>query len=147
MGAMGTTNYEHDVAAWAAEQAGLIRAGKVDQLDLEHIADEIEDLGKSERRELASRVAVLLAHLLKWQFQPERRGKSWARTIRVQRSDVAEIIEEAPSLAPLLSDPAWLRKAWGRALIQADGETGLGDAFPEDCPWPMADVMSEGWLP
>ena len=144
---MGTTNYERDVAAWADEQASLIRAGKIDQLDLEHIAEEIEDLGKSQRRALASRMAILLAHLLKWQFQPERRGTSWARTIRVQRSDVVEIVEEAPSLAPLLDDPVWVRKVWQHALIQADRETGMGDAFPEDCPWSMRDVMTENWLP
>jgi hypothetical protein len=144
---MGPTDYEHDVVAWAAEQASLIRAGKLDQLDLRHIADEIDDLGRSERRELASRFAVLLAHLLKWQYQPDHRGRSWERTIRVQRNDVAEIIEEAPSLASLLSYPAWLQKVWGRALTQADTETGLGDLFPEDCPWVVSDVMTEGWLP
>ena len=72
------TNYETDVVAWANEQARLIRAGKFDQLDLEHLAEEIEDVGKSEQRELASRMAVLLMHLLKWKFQPERRSKSWS---------------------------------------------------------------------
>jgi hypothetical protein len=70
--------YDQDVVAWAAEQARLIRAGQFDQLDLEYIADEIEDVGKSEKRELASRLAVLLARLLKWQHQPARRCASSA---------------------------------------------------------------------
>ena len=68
------TDYETDVVAWASEQARLIRAGRFDLVDREHIAEEIEDVGKSEQRELATRMAVLLAHLLKWQHQPERRG-------------------------------------------------------------------------
>ncbi|MDR3089077.1 MAG: DUF29 domain-containing protein, partial [Desulfobulbaceae bacterium] len=71
------TAYETDVVAWAGEQARLLRAGRFDLLDIENIAEEIEDVGKAEQRELMSRMAVLLAHLLKWQYQPERRGKSW----------------------------------------------------------------------
>ena len=71
-----TATYEKDVIAWANEQAALLRAGRFSALDIEHIAEEIEDVGKSERREFVSRMAVLLAHLLKWQYQPERRGAS-----------------------------------------------------------------------
>ncbi len=70
------TDYETDVVAWASEQARLIRAGRFDLVDREHIAEEIEDVGKSEQRELATRMAALLAHLLKWQHQPERRGQA-----------------------------------------------------------------------
>ncbi|PMY01382.1 DUF29 domain-containing protein, partial [Pseudomonas sp. GW460-13] len=81
---MGTA-YEKDVVAWAGEQAALLRGGKLSAIDVRHIADEIEDVGKSEQRELASRMSVLLAHLLKWQFQPSRRSKSWQFNIRTQR--------------------------------------------------------------
>jgi hypothetical protein len=81
--------YDRDIIAWANEQARLLRAGHLDRIDIEHIAEEIEDVGKSEQRELASRMAVLLAHLLKWQFQPQRRGRSWQRTIRDQRNGIA----------------------------------------------------------
>ncbi|EQD45100.1 protein containing DUF29, partial [mine drainage metagenome] len=94
---MGTT-YDKDVVAWANEQAALLRAGKFSAIDIEHIAEEIEDVGKSEQRELASRMAVLLAHLLKWQFQPEHRSNSWMRTIKEQRRAIAAHIEETPSL-------------------------------------------------
>jgi len=74
---MTTISYETDIVAWANEQAQLVRAGRFELLDLEHIAEEIEDVGKSEQRELASRMTILLAHLLKWQFQPEQQGRSW----------------------------------------------------------------------
>ena len=77
--------YEKDIVAWANEQASFIRAGRFDLLDIEHLAEEIEDVGKSEQRELASRMALLLSHLLKWQFQSGRRGASWQRTIKEQR--------------------------------------------------------------
>jgi hypothetical protein len=80
--------YDEDILTWADQQAALLRAGRVDLLDILHIADEIEDVGKSEKRELRSRTAVLLAHLLKWQAQPDYRGKSWERTIRAQRKAI-----------------------------------------------------------
>lgn len=76
---MGKTAYEKDVVAWATEQAALLRAGNFSDLDVEHIAEEIEDVGKSEQRKLASRMAVLLAHFLKWAYQPDRRGARWQR--------------------------------------------------------------------
>ena len=140
------TRYETDVVAWANEQAALIRAGRFDQLDLSHIAEEIEDVGKSEQRELASRMAVLLAHLLKWKFQSAYRSKSWELTIRNQRVAIAKRIKRTPSLQPMLSDPEWVEEMWGDALDQATQETGL-DTFPESCSWAMSDVLADGWLP
>ena len=100
--------YDQDVAAWAAEQARLIRAGRFDQLDIEQIADEVEDVGRSERRELASRMTVLLAHCLKWRFQPTYRSGSWERTRREQRKQVVRKLKETPSLGPLLRTPTGL---------------------------------------
>jgi hypothetical protein len=75
------TAYETDVILWSQEQARLLRARQFAELDIEHLADEIEDAGKSEKRELANRMAVLLAHLIKWNRQPEKRGNSWRATI------------------------------------------------------------------
>ena len=127
-----STTYEADVVAWADEQAALLRAGKFSQLDIEHIADEVEDVGKSERRELLSRMAVLLAHLLKWQVQPGRRSKSWSLTIKLQREEVEDHLDEVPSLRPSLADPHWQRRVWRNALTLAATETGLGlDQLPE----------------
>lgn len=142
-----TARYETDVVAWASEQARLIRAGRFDLLDLEHIAEEIEDVGKSEQRELANRMAVLLAHLLKWQFQPERQGSSWRNTIRAQRKEVSYLIDEAPSLRGKLSEAKWLDMVWAKAVAQAGDETGL-DSWPQVMPWAMADeVLNPDWLP
>ena len=142
---MGTP-YEKDVVAWAMEQAALLRAGQLSALDIEHIAEEIEDVGKSEKRELASRMAVLLSHLLKWQHQPGRRGSSWTRTLKEQRKAIAAAIRQTPSLKASLGDPDWLAGVWADAVTKAVDETGL-DSFPEDCPWSMEQVLTEEFFP
>lgn len=142
-----TTSYETDVVEWAKEQANLIRAGRFDLLDLDHIAEEIEDVGKSEKRELASRMVVLLAHLLKWKFQPQLQCKSWQRTIAVQRKDIHYALDEAPSLRASLADEKWLDLVWSKSVVAASNETGLDD-FPGACPWAMeAEILNEDWLP
>ena len=143
---MTTIRYETDVVAWANEQAKLIRAGQFEQLDLEHIAEEIEDVGKSEQRELASRMAVLMAHLLKWQFQPERRGASWQRTIKEQRRAIAAHIKETPSLRASLTNANWFEGVWADAVSAAINETGL-TLFPEDCPWPVSEILAPEFYP
>lgn len=141
-------SYETDVVAWASEQARLIRAGRFDLLDLEHIAEEIEDVGKSEQRELANRMAVLLAHLLKWQYQPERRGASWEVTIKHQRSRIERRLEKTPSLRACLNDPDWWDDAWGDACAAASAETGLGaDVFAPVCPWATAEILGQDCFP
>jgi hypothetical protein len=140
------TSYEQDVVAWANEQVALLRAGKLTAIDIEHIAEEIEDVGKSEQRELINRMTVLLAHLLKWQFQPSRRSSSWKRTIKVQRVDVNDCLTDAPSLKPKLNDPMWLGKVWDKALVHATNETGL-DCFPESCSWSIDQILSLDFFP
>ncbi|MBP2169444.1 hypothetical protein J2125_002636 [Erwinia toletana] len=140
------TRYETDVVAWANEQAALLRAGKLSQIDIENIAEEIEDVGKSEKRELESRMAVLLAHLLKWQFQPERRGSSWQRTIKEQRKSVQSRLRKTPSLKGCLTDPEWLEGVWSDAVASAAEETGL-DSFPESCVWSAEMILSEVFYP
>lgn len=140
-------SYDKDINAWANEQARLLRAGRFDLLDVEHIAGEIEDVGKSEQRELASRMAVLLAHLLKWKHQADRRGASWEKTIKAQRKEISYALDESPSLVPKLQEPRWLDVVWARAVAQAATETGL-DCFPDECPWVIQDeVLLESWLP
>ncbi len=138
--------YEQDVAAWAEQQAALIRAGQFERLDLTHIAEEIEDVGKSEQRELASRMAVLLAHLLKWQFQPERQSNSWRRTIKEQRRALRFHLKQVASLKPKLCDEDWWGAIWADAVTKAIEETGLG-GFPEDCPWSLEEIMDDTFLP
>lgn len=144
--AMTTHMYETDIVAWANEQAQLVRTGQFGLLDLEHIAEEIEDVGKSEQRELASRMVILLAHLLKWQFQPDRQGRSWQITIRNQRRAIQLHLKQVPSLKVKLDDAEWWEVVWGDAIYQASKETGL-DNFPETCLWETGDILSDGWMP
>ena len=141
-----SVTYEHDVIAWANEQARCLRAGEFDRLDLEHLAEEIEDVGKSEQRELASRMAVLLMHLLKWSYQPERRGRSWEATIRIQRQSIERRLQRTPSLKHSLNEPDWWEDIWADALATAIHETGLID-FPPHCPWSLAAILDPQWLP
>jgi hypothetical protein len=139
-----STLYDHDFYAWSQEQAGLLRSGKVFEADLEHIAEEIESMGKTEKRELISRLAVLLLHLLKWRFQPKWRGPSWEATIKIQRRDLRRHLADNPSLKSKL--PEAIADAYGNAIIAAGAETGLsGGALPTDCPWSFDEIMEDFW--
>jgi len=140
------TSYDMDIAAWANEQATLLRQQRFDLLDWHHIAEELEDVGKSEQRELASRFAVLMSHLLKWQFQSDRRSKSWERTIKEQRKALAFHLKKVPSLKPKLRDSEWLAAIWSDAVTIAIRETSLAD-FPEQCPWTIVEVLDLDWFP
>lgn len=143
---MSNTLYEQDFYAWANEQAGLLRAGNLAQADIVHIAAEIESMGKAEKRELVSRLTVLLAHLLKWDYQPERRGKSWRNTITTQRLDVADHLADSPSLRAKLEQS--IADAYKRARLAAANETDLdADAFPATCPWAFEQVMDADFWP
>ena len=139
-------DYEADVLAWAKEQARLLRAGQFSLLDIEHLAEEIEDVGKSEQRELGSRMAVLLAHLLKWQFQQDRKSSSWEITIRTQRRAIQLHLKQVPSLKTKLNDAEWWEIVWGDAIAQASRETGLG-GFLENCPWSHRQIMDVDFWP
>lgn len=142
------TTYNQDVVAWANEQARFLREKRFDLLDLENLAEEIEDVGKSEKRELANRMAVLLMHLLKWQYQPSHRGKSWERTIKEQRKRILMVLDDVPSLKNSLTDEKWLFGVWADATDGAAKETRLDLLkFPEHFPWRMTNVLTEGWFP
>ncbi|MCW0181546.1 MAG: DUF29 domain-containing protein [Zavarzinia sp.] len=146
---MAVTNrslYDRDFHAWANEQAALLRAGKLDQADIANIAEEIESMGRSEKRELVSRLAALLAHLLKWQHQPLHRSASWQATIRLQRRALADHLADNPSLKALMDDA--VTRAYGTAVIEAAAETGLVEAnFPEACPWDAEAILDPAFLP
>ena len=143
-----TTSYDKDVILWSQEQARLLRAGRFAELDIEHLADEIEDVGKSEKRELASRMAVLLAHLLKWSRQQQTRNNSWRSTIIVQRKRVALAIKATPSLKAMMRDPDWREDIWLDALAQAQKETGLAlEDLPATCPWTMEQAAEDDFWP
>jgi hypothetical protein len=140
------SQYERDFYAWSQEQAELLRAGKADQADLANIAEEIESMGKGEKRELVNRLTILLLHLIKWRFQPMMRGRSWRLSIEGQRLDIEELLADNPSLQPVLA--ASIGQAWRRALIEAERETGLeASSFPPTCPWTMEDFMRGDFWP
>ncbi|GEO81480.1 hypothetical protein ROR02_16110 [Pararhodospirillum oryzae] len=143
---MSGTLYETDFYAWANEQAALLRAGKLSLADIENIAEEIESMGRTEQRELESRLTVLLLHLLKWRFQPTHRGGSWEATIRVQRRDLARHIDRNPSLKPKIPDAT--SYAYENARIEASAETGFAEAiFPAECPWSFDQIMDGAFWP
>jgi hypothetical protein len=134
--------YDTDFYAWTREQAELLRAGKLPALDVAHIAEEIESMGRSERNQLTDWLAVLLAHLLKWQFQPGLRGNSWRLTIREQRRRAARLLAQNPSLGAVRD--AILEDAYGDAVLMAERETGLpGITFPDACPWTFDQAMED----
>jgi hypothetical protein len=140
--------YDQDIIAWANEQANLLRKKRFDLLDLEHIAEEIEDVGKSEQRELESRMAVLLAHLLKWQYQPTHRGSSWQRTIKDQRRMVMIRIKQTPSLKNFIQDDDCIQVAWIDAVTQAAKETGIDIIkFPETSLWDAEQILDTAFYP
>ncbi len=128
------TAYDRDFHAWTQEQAALLRAGHFSELDIEHLTEELESIGASDKRELASRLTVLLTHLLKWQHQGERRGVSWRLTIAEQRRAIRRLLTDSPSLKSLV--PQFIASEYRDARDDASYETALPKtAFPIECPY------------
>ena len=143
---MQPTLYQSDFYTWARQQADLLREGRFDTLDAEHLIEELEAMGSRERRELANRLKVLLTHLLKWQFQPSRQGASWTLTIRVQRMDIADLLNDEPGLIPEI--PQAFEKAYRKARLLAAKETGMEEAtFPKQSPYTIKQTMADDFLP
>ena len=138
--------YESDFYRWANEQAALLRAGRLSDADIANIAEEIESMGRSEKRELVSRLEVLLTHLLNWQYQPERRGASWEASISNTRDALASHMADNPSLKP--KQPEAMASAYRRARRTAAAETGLPEStFPTACPWSFELATDDGFWP
>jgi hypothetical protein len=145
MGA-NSTPYDRDFYAWSREQAALLRDGRLSEADLLNIAEEIDSMGRSEKRELVSQLVALLLHLLKWRFQRNLRSRSWQLSIDEQRDEIASVLSDNPSLQPILPDV--LPQAWRRARYGAQRETGLdATTFPKDCPWTADQALSDTFLP
>ena len=138
--------HDNDFYAWSLEQAALLRAGRVGEADLATIAEEIESMGKTEKRELVSRLTVLLLHLLKWERQPAGRSNSWQLSIANARDEIADLLDDNPSLKPIIDDvmASAYRYARRRAAIETDMAE---DAFPPQCPWSFVRAMGEGFWP
>lgn len=138
--------YETDFYTWTQEQVSLLKTQQWDQLDTVNLIEEIETLGRRERQELRNRLGVVLGHLLKWQFQREKRSNSWLGTIREQRVQIKLLLQDSPSLKPYLDEVFFTIYELGLAL--AIRETELGEqVFPEICPYTLGETLNPEFLP
>lgn len=133
-------DYEKDFYAWSMKNAKLIRDKKFTEIDTEHIAEELEIMGKREKRELITRLTVLLTHLLKWKYQSAKRSKSWENTILTQRMDIEELLEDSPSLRYEIDKK--IETAYKKAKLSAENETGIDKKhFSEECPFSFEQIL------
>jgi len=137
---------DEDFVGWLEDQARRARRGEVGELDLENIAEELEGMARSDRREIRNRLIVLLTHLLKYSAQPRRRSSGWLATIGEQRSRIATVIDDSPSLKSFPG--SILERCYADARARAALETGLPEGdFPERCPFGLDEVLDPRWLP
>jgi hypothetical protein len=138
--------YLADFSSWIDQTAQLLRESRWHDIDIAHLIEEIEDLGKSERRGISSQLTRLLLHLLKWEHQPQRRSDSWLDSITDARTQIELALEDSPSLGTYPT--AQLEASYQRARRQAAQQTSLEIAvFPTRCPYALAAILTEGWLP
>jgi Domain of unknown function DUF29 len=138
--------YEDDLVAWLEDQAWHARRGEIDALDLENIAEELEGIARSDRREVRNRLEVLLTHLLKRWIRPEKHSASWLGTIFEQSGHITQLIEDSPSLRSFpahILDPGYPEGRRKAALQMRLRER----VFPETCPFAIEDILQIGWLP
>lgn len=135
-----TSAYETDFYAWTLQQAKFLQEGNWSCLDVPNLVEEIESLGKQQRNELINRLGILLGHLLKWEFQPSHRSKSWLSTIREQRRQALRLLKQSPSLKPYLQEA--IVEAYESGLDLAVGETPLDyNDFPQECPYSQEQIL------
>ncbi|NET73889.1 MAG: DUF29 domain-containing protein [Sphaerospermopsis sp. SIO1G2] len=138
-----TNLYEQDFYLWIQTTAQQLKAGDFKEVDLENLIEEIESMGRSEKRELKSRLIILLMHLLKWQYQPEKRSASWQSTITEQRICIELLLEDSPSLRPLFTEV--FADCYDKARMKASQETGIKlNFFPQESPFTLDEVMNSG---
>lgn len=143
---MSTELYDRDFYQWALKNAELMRQGKLSEIDVENIAEELESMGKSQKREFVSRLRALLMHLLKWQYQPDRKGESWKKTIIEQRDELILLIEDSPSLKHVVEES--VDKAYCLALDSFENETGISKKnLPASCSYSFEQLMDKHFWP
>ncbi len=141
-----TTAYQADFDLWLKQTVQLLQAERWQELDVENLVEEIEGLSKSERRGIASQLTRLILHLLKWQFQPQKRSDSWLDSITDARTQIDLALKDSPSLSDYSVEQ--LEQSYQRARRQAAKQTQLEiTAFPVECPYLLADILSDDWLP
>jgi hypothetical protein len=139
-------SYDQDFYAWAMHNAELLRRGKFSEIDAENIAEELESMGKRDKRQLINRSVVLLIHLLKWEFQPEKRSRSWKSSIVEQRRRILQLLEDSPSLDQELDTK--LDYVYREAIKQVIIETGMKTTlFPQKCPYSKEQILSDVFYP
>ncbi len=139
-------SYDKDFYSWTQEQAELLKHGRFSELDIDNLIEEVETMGRSEKRELESRLTVLLLHLLKWKYQDVRQRRSWELSIIEQRLKFEETLEENPGLKSKLDDI--LKKAYRYAVIEASKETKISiKIFPKLCPWELDKITDSEFYP
>lgn len=139
--------YEQDFFAWTMQNAQLLREGNLNEADILNIAEELESMGKHDKRALLSRLTVLLMHLLKWRYQASFRSKSWELTIKEQRRQIEKLFKDSPSLKRYL-DEVGLDEVFTDALEIACDETGLpASSFPETCPYSIEQLLDKQFFP
>ena len=138
--------YDRDFFEWTAEVARLLREGRFAELDAEHVAEEIEDVGKRDQRGVWGHMRIVIHHLLKWQFQPRRQTRSWSVSTRTHRITLADIFRQSPSLKRNAREA--LAEEYEEAVRRAMGETGLArECFPAACPYTFEQVVSLDFMP
>ncbi|HWP00562.1 MAG TPA: DUF29 domain-containing protein [Methylococcus sp.] len=143
---MNANLYETDRAAWLAQQAELIKSGQLALVDQTHLLEELEAEMGNYRHQIRSRLRILLAHLLKWKYQPEQRSSSWRGTIRNQRQSIEDILEDNPSLRQTMAEA--IKKAYAPAVRLAADETGIKETdFPTSCEWSEKEILDEDFWP
>ena len=143
---MTTSTYERDFYQWTQDQADLLRNGRFSALDVDHLVEELESMGARERRELRNRLKVLVAHLLKWQYQPQRRSDSWLDSITDARTQIELAIQDSPSL--INYPEKQLEPSYQKARRQASKQTGIPlSVFPVKCSYSLELILDEDWLP
>lgn len=136
--------YHTDFYLWTQQQAALLRQGYFSQVDIEHIAEEIESMGRNDRRAMGSHLRNILMHLLNWQYQPKRRGTSWKSSVNRGRDEIDVLLADSPSLQPQL--PALIAEKYQRARRNAANETRLAlTTFPEQCPFTIEQITDDWW--
>ena len=142
---MQKVSYHQDLAAWAEQQAALLQAGNLHELDIENLIEEMQAISRKEHRELLRRMGILVAHLLKWEFQPTYQGNSWRRTIIDQRQEITDLLEDSPSLRNHFDDTEWFNKAWQRGTQQAQNETGI-KTLPLQPIWTIDEILNKDFF-
>ncbi len=139
-------SYEQDLYAWTLDNVALLRKRQFDKLDVDNLIEELEYMARKDKKELVNRLAILLMHLLKWQFQAGRRTLSWQYTVKEQRRKVIRLLQESPSLRYELD--LKLAEAYEDGVIKAVKETSLSpDTFPPTCPYTLEQALDDNFYP